>query len=163
MSFAVLRFLKEEGSYSEIPTIWILENKQQCYWPNQKNCGSLIERSVTPSEDWSIQDIEREHTLIIILILESLQKARRVAQNPSYTSNERRKQKRNKWANYSGSDDENSLNVNITDNLTDESPKSFKNKSCNEKVQILNVTTLDIQISILFKAGYVFSRIELED
>ncbi|KAF5284462.1 hypothetical protein FQA39_LY17037 [Lamprigera yunnana] len=77
---------------------------------------------------------------------ESLQKSRRVAQNPSYTSNdvgERRKRKWNKWANYSVSDDENSLNENITNDPTDEPPKSFKNKSCNEKVQILNVTTIE--------------------
>ncbi|KAK4886174.1 hypothetical protein RN001_002445 [Aquatica leii] len=122
MAFAVVRFVKEECSFSEIPTSWISEDKLYCYWPNQKNYGQLMKKNVLPSMDWLKEPIEIEG------YYDTLDKARKVAEDPNYTSNEefeKRKPQPRRWLNFEASDEDTNESVDQPPQLK----KNFKTKT----------------------------------
>ncbi|XP_031330476.1 uncharacterized protein LOC116161296 [Photinus pyralis] len=101
--YAVVKFINEEESYSEIPSAWIAEDKSFCYWPNQKNCGQLMIKNVLPEQNWKKEPINIEG------LYDTLEKARRVAQDPDYTSQEEESRIRHKpkrWVDLEGSDED---------------------------------------------------------
>ncbi|KAK4887384.1 hypothetical protein RN001_003655 [Aquatica leii] len=121
MAFAVVRFVKEECSFSAIPTSWISEDKLYCYWPNQKNYGQLMKKNVLPSMDWLKEPKEIEG------YYDTLDKARKVAEDPNYTNEEfeKRKPQPRRWLNFEASDEDTNESVDQPPQLK----KNFKTKT----------------------------------
>ncbi|KAF5301667.1 hypothetical protein FQR65_LT19207 [Abscondita terminalis] len=83
MSYAVVRFLEEDNSYSEVPVQWLTPSRSQCYWPNNvKNATQLMSKKSLPKENWTLHSIKVEG------LYNTLEKARKVAQCQDYTSSE---------------------------------------------------------------------------
>ncbi|XP_011883550.1 PREDICTED: uncharacterized protein LOC105570696 [Vollenhovia emeryi] len=83
--YAVVRFLCEEDSFSEVPTNWIVENNSAsaeeeilCWWPVTKNVSPFIENRVQPEKTWTMYEIE------ILKYCSSLTTARKAASDPNY-------------------------------------------------------------------------------
>lgn len=63
MEFAVVRFLEDsdEDAVSEVPVGWLDNNNTECWWPQSKNIGYLISKSVLPNKDtWKKYSIRVE-------------------------------------------------------------------------------------------------------
>jgi len=57
LSYAVVRFPKVD-SFSEIPSLWLMEDKTKCRWPKSKNVTFFIKRLQAPDNDWPIFDVK---------------------------------------------------------------------------------------------------------
>ncbi|XP_025266102.1 uncharacterized protein LOC112638486 [Camponotus floridanus] len=82
VSYAVVHFIKS-NDYSEIPSSWLTEEKNKCWWPKVKNVSQYINYSVTPDPTtWEIYDVEVEG------FYGTVQLARKKAENSNCTSTE---------------------------------------------------------------------------
>ncbi|XP_031350218.1 uncharacterized protein LOC116175963 [Photinus pyralis] len=156
MAFAVVRFLDEVDSYSEIPVSWISDDKLYCYWPSHKNCGQLMAKGVIPDDSWGCERIGIEG------YYDTLEKARKMANDPNYTSHdEERKRcpKPSKWVNINTSDeDENEGIIDEPPQLPIKTKTKIKDKrltpasqqhTSQHTDQISNVTTYEIRDGLL--------------
>lgn len=50
MEYAVVLF--KDGSVSEVPTSWLDEKKEKCFWPKTKNASVFMNKNMFPSSDW---------------------------------------------------------------------------------------------------------------
>ncbi|XP_011690495.1 PREDICTED: uncharacterized protein LOC105451621 [Wasmannia auropunctata] len=81
--FAVVTF--DDASTSEVPTNWLIdeEDGSSCWWPpsNTKNLSTLISKRVDPIKStWQKLNVIMERTC------DTLEKARKVAEDSQYTS-----------------------------------------------------------------------------
>ncbi|XP_039315459.1 uncharacterized protein LOC105198146 isoform X2 [Solenopsis invicta] len=76
--YVVIQFLKE-GTYSEIPTLWLTKDFTRCRWPPTKNVNFFIKKNYPPEVDWSYFDVRVE------CHCETLEKARTIAENANYS------------------------------------------------------------------------------
>ncbi|XP_012542129.1 uncharacterized protein LOC105839990 isoform X2 [Monomorium pharaonis] len=77
LPYAIVQFLKE-GTYSEIPTLWLTNNLTQCRWPITKNPTIFIKKSSPPKADWLLLDVKVE------CYCETLEKAQKQAEDANY-------------------------------------------------------------------------------
>ncbi|CAH0551339.1 unnamed protein product [Brassicogethes aeneus] len=78
MAFAVVIFA--DGTVSEIPTSWLTPDHKKCFWPDGKNCYFLMKSGKLPEKNWSCHEVRVE------CYCDSLEKARRKAENSDYTT-----------------------------------------------------------------------------
>lgn len=58
--YAVVHFIRS-NDYSEIPSSWLIKEKNQCWWPKVKNVSQYINRNVIPDPTtWEIYDVKIE-------------------------------------------------------------------------------------------------------
>lgn len=58
MSYAVVRFIKD-NDYSEVPSLWLNEERNRCWWPKVKNVSQYINRKMIPDPTtWANYDVE---------------------------------------------------------------------------------------------------------
>uniref|UniRef100_A0A1Y1MYS3 Uncharacterized protein n=1 Tax=Photinus pyralis TaxID=7054 RepID=A0A1Y1MYS3_PHOPY len=104
MAYCVVSF--EDGTFSELPSNWLVGNKEQCWWPRGpliKNINSLMEKCVEPNgKNWE------QHPVKVEFYCSSLHTARLKALDPEYTSSEEkgRGRRKIKRKNLSDSDSE---------------------------------------------------------
>ncbi|KAF5275136.1 hypothetical protein FQR65_LT16770 [Abscondita terminalis] len=59
--YAVVCFIDEKESFSEIPTIWLAETEQECFWPSHlKNATQLMNKYVYPTSLWTRHNVRVE-------------------------------------------------------------------------------------------------------
>lgn len=57
--FAILEFLGD-GSVSYVPSKWIFNNNQSCYWPKDKNKIECYRQQMFPhKKDWEVYKIKK--------------------------------------------------------------------------------------------------------
>ncbi|KAB0795900.1 hypothetical protein PPYR_09961 [Photinus pyralis] len=94
-SYAVVAFLDEEDSYSEIPSFWLSHNNTKCWWPKSKTPSNFIKRGAKPDPaKWSLCSVRVEGTF------STLEEARKRAENEDYTSSEEVQRNRKKNPKY---------------------------------------------------------------
>lgn len=56
-SYCIVSFNNEEGVISLIPSIWLTNDKKECYWPPHP-AGTAIKKRLVPSQVWTKVPIE---------------------------------------------------------------------------------------------------------